>query len=195
MAVLECDHGVPSCRRCLKTGAVCGGYRNKLDLAFRDQTRQIIRKSNQAEHKVKSPVVSTQMVGKPMEAKPSSQLEESKSLITPALSVPIADQAVSFFFLNFVLTDPISGGGHLEYLPIIYDGITRDLALPTAVVAIGMAGIANLRRNRDLLLAANAQYLLAIRLTQAALVDETLRIQDQTLVSILLLALYEVSGY
>ncbi|KAL7905178.1 hypothetical protein GGI35DRAFT_461091 [Trichoderma velutinum] len=187
----KCDHGVPSCRRCLRKGTLCGGYRDKLDLTFRDQTRQIIRKSHQAEHKVKTPVIATQLVGKPMEAKPSSQLEERKPLITSALSVPITDQAVSFFFHNFVLTDPISGGGHLEYLPVIYDGIARDLALPTAVVAIGMAGIANLRRNRHLLLAANAQYLLAIQLTQAALIDETLRIQDQTLVSILLLALYE----
>lgn len=194
LAVLECDHGVPSCGRCLRKGAVCGGYRDKLDLTFRDQTRQTIHKSNQAKHKVKSPVVATQLVGNPMEAKSPSQLDESKRLITPALSVPITDQAVSFFFFNFVLTDPISGGGHLEYLPVIYDGITRDLALPTAIVAIGMAGIANLRRNRDLLLAANAQYVLAIQLTQAALIDETLRIQDQTLVSILLLALYEVSG-
>ncbi|KAK4063561.1 hypothetical protein Trihar35433_8269 [Trichoderma harzianum] len=126
-----------------------------------------------------------------MEAKSPSQLDESKRLITPTLSVPITDQAESFFFFNFVLTDPISGGGHLEYLPVIYDGIARDLALPTAIVAIGMAGIANLQRNRDLLLAANAQYVLAIQLTQAALIDETLRIQDQTLVSILLLALYE----
>ncbi|KAL6823651.1 hypothetical protein V8C40DRAFT_248527 [Trichoderma camerunense] len=187
----KCDHGVPSCGRCLRKGAVCGGYRDKLDLTFRDQTRQTINKSNQAKHKVKSPVVATQLVGNPMEAKSPSQLDESKRLITPALSVPITDQAVSFFFFNFVLTDPISGGGHLEYLPVIYDGIARDLALPTAIIAIGMAGIANLQRNRDLLLAANAQYVLAIQLTQGALIDETLRIQDQTLVSILLLALYE----
>ncbi|KAL6693202.1 hypothetical protein J3F84DRAFT_381875 [Trichoderma pleuroticola] len=187
----KCDHGVPSCRRCLRKGAICGGYRDKLDLTFRDQTRQTIRKSNQAEHKVKSPVIATQLVGKLVEAKPPSHLDESKRLITPALSVPITDQAVSFFFHNFVLSDPISGGGHLEYLPVIYAGIARDLAMPTAIVAIGMAGIANLRRNRDLLLEANAQYVLAIQLTQAALIDETLRIQDQTLVSILLLALYE----
>lgn len=129
-----------------------------------------------------------------MEAKPPGQLDESRQLAAPALSVPITDQAVSFFFHNFVLTDPISGGGHLEYLPVIYAGITRDLALPTAIIAIGIAGIANLRRNRDLMLAANAQYVLAIQLTQTALIDETLRLQDQTLVNILLLALYEVSG-
>ncbi|KAL6802913.1 hypothetical protein GGI42DRAFT_343080 [Trichoderma sp. SZMC 28013] len=187
----RCDHGVPSCQRCLRKGVICGGYRDKLDLTFRDQTRQTIRKSNQAEHKVKSPAVAAQLVWKPMEAKPPGQLDESRQLAAPALSVPITDQAVSFFFHNFVLTDPISGGGHLEYLPVIYAGITRDLALPTAIIAIGIAGIANLRRNRDLMLAANAQYVLAIQLTQTALIDETLRLQDQTLVNILLLALYE----
>ncbi|EHK18614.1 uncharacterized protein TRIVIDRAFT_69876 [Trichoderma virens Gv29-8] len=186
-----CDHGVPTCRRCLRTGAVCGGYRDKLDLAFRDQTRQVIRRCNQTERTAKSPIAATQPVGKPREAEPTGQPQESNSLLTSIPSVPITDQAVCFFFLNFVLTDPISGGGHLEYLPVIYDTITRDLALPTVVAAIGMAGIANLRRSRDLLLAANSQYLLAIQLTQAALMDETLRIQDQTLVSILLLALYE----
>ncbi|UKZ52817.1 hypothetical protein TrVGV298_006604 [Trichoderma virens] len=187
-----CDHGVPTCRRCLRTGAVCGGYRDKLDLAFRDQTRQVIRRCNQTERTAKSPIAATQPVGKPREAEPTGQPQESNSLLTSIPSVPITDQAVCFFFLNFVLTDPISGGGHLEYLPVIYDTITRDLALPTVVAAIGMAGIANLRRSRDLLLAANSQYLLAIQLTQAALMDETLRIQDQTLVSILLLALYEI---
>ncbi|KAL7933073.1 hypothetical protein V8C35DRAFT_59449 [Trichoderma chlorosporum] len=182
----KCDRGVSTCRRCLRIGAVCEGYRDNFDLTFRDQTKQVIRRSNQKDGKAKSPAT-----GKSLAAKPSGQPDESKSLFMSTLSVPITDQAVCFFFLNFVLTDPISGGGHLEYLPDIYDAITRDLALPTVVAAIGMAGIANLRRNRNLLLAANAQYLLAIQLTQAALLDETLRIQDQTLVSILLLALYE----
>ncbi|KAL7893566.1 hypothetical protein HDV64DRAFT_262430, partial [Trichoderma sp. TUCIM 5745] len=188
----KCDHGVPTCRRCLRTGAVCGGYRDDLDLMFRDQTRQVIRRVNQAERRAKSPAAATQLVSKAMEAEPSGQPEESKLLFTSTPSVSITDQAVSFFFLNFVLTDPISGGGHFEYLPYIYDAITRDLALPTAVAAIGMAGIANLRSNRHMLLAAHAQYLLAIKLTHAALVDETLRVQNQTLVSILLLALYEI---
>ncbi|KAF3398833.1 hypothetical protein DPV78_007007 [Talaromyces pinophilus] len=186
----KCDQGLPSCRRCLRSGINCSGYRSELDVNFHDQTIQVIRRVRAERRSITPPAPSTTRSIDSF-SEPATQCGEEELVSPRSLSLPIDDQAVCFFFLNYVLMDTASDCGHFEYLPAMYGATPADAALPAAIAAVGVAGMANLGKDPELFAEANTRYLAAIKLTQAALTDAFLRTQSQTLVSVLLLAMYE----
>ncbi|KAF8852291.1 hypothetical protein BDZ45DRAFT_659452 [Acephala macrosclerotiorum] len=113
---IRCDVGVPACGQCIKAQKECPGYRNMLDLSFRNESEDVIKKakaksrrSPPARSKEASPVPSKaiQDAATPNAASPSSSTIVPS---TPQLTYNFVDFPTMFFdnidyWLN---TNPVS---------------------------------------------------------------------------------------
>ena len=113
-------------------------------------------------------------------------------IISPVLPPSHEDQAKCFFFQNFVLEDNCSSRGHFDYLPGIYRNIKIYTFLDDAVVALGLAGLANRTKVSKFMLKASVRYNAAVRAVSFALGEMEYVRSDQTLIAVMLLSLYEV---
>jgi len=105
------------------------------------------------------------------------------------LSTPVEEQATNFFIQNYILDD---FKGHYSYQPSVYNTLPAGSALSEAITSLGMAGIADARRDTRLMIKANFKYTSALRSVSAALRDPEEAKTDQTLVAVMLLGLFEV---
>jgi hypothetical protein len=104
-------------------------------------------------------------------------------------------QATSFVFANYVSEDneSASAKGLLDYLPALYRRSPPGSILADAVIALGLVGIANANRDSALLSKAILKYSATARAVSARLEKVDLAKRDDTLISVLLLGLFEVS--
>lgn len=65
---LQCDQREPGCGQCEKRQQKCPGYRNLVDLMFRDESSHVIKKANakSRKRKTQSPVKSTPSPTRPV---------------------------------------------------------------------------------------------------------------------------------
>jgi hypothetical protein len=105
------------------------------------------------------------------------------------------DQATSFVFANYVSEDneSASSRGLLDYLPALYRRAPPEGILADAVIALGLVGIANANRDSTLLSKAILKYGATAQVISARLENVELAKRDDTLISVLLLGLFEVS--
>ncbi|MCJ1314939.1 hypothetical protein MMC15_000253 [Xylographa vitiligo] len=116
--------------------------------------------------------------------------------VTPqhALSVPIESQAMCYFFQNYVSQSPQPSKGYFDYLSCIFssnDAVERSLI--DAVVSLGMVGLSNTKHASEIMIPAKERYTLALQATNSALGDEKDAKADQTLITVMLLGLYETN--
>jgi len=112
-------------------------------------------------------------------------------LITPSTSAE--DQATSFFFGNYIAgTELLNTFGNYQYLSTIYAHGPIGQPLRRCVAAVGLAGLANFWKAPNIMVKAHSAYQSVLRLINAGLGDLEEAKSDQTLVSIILLGLYEV---
>ena len=83
--------------------------------------------------------------------------------------------------------------GNYQYLSTIYVNQLVGMPLRQVVAAIGLAGLANFWKAPNIMAQANNAYLTALRLVNASLGNIEEAKSDQTVVTIMLLGLYEVS--
>lgn len=104
------------------------------------------------------------------------------------------DQAIAFVFHNYASDnyEPCFSPGFFDYLPHIYKKSPPGSVLAEAVVALGLVGIANLNRDSLLLSEATLKYGTTARAISATLGDIEFAKQDEILISVLLLGLFEV---
>ncbi|ORY15328.1 hypothetical protein BCR34DRAFT_598566 [Clohesyomyces aquaticus] len=105
----------------------------------------------------------------------------------PMVLPSYSDLALGYFMTSYVPASPF------EYLPEIYrlaDASTQD-ALSTAILAASYASFSLSVSSSDLASQALAHYSRAISLTNAAIASPSAAILDSTLVSVLLLGLFE----
>jgi hypothetical protein len=103
------------------------------------------------------------------------------------------DQAISFFFGNYVSgRDMRNTCGNYQYLSTIYANQLVGMPLRQVVAAIGLAGLACFWKAPRIMAQANNAYLTALRLVNASLGNIEEAKSDQTVVTIMLLGLYEV---
>lgn len=182
----KCDLVQPSCSQCLRAGRVCGGYRDQLDLMFCDQNEYAKTKVDTRERKKQNA--------------PSHDAAESSSwnhyvseallLQSPSSAPQLQLVAARFFFANYAVD---------EYAPCKYMGFSRHLynkapadgSLSVALNAIGIAGLAQVANSKNLIAKARQTYGTALSLINADLKDPAKVSRDETLASIMLLALYE----
>ncbi len=122
----------------------------------------------------------------------SRQTSPFSDLMCRELSTPVEEQATSFFFQNYVIDD---FRGYYSCLPSVYSALPAGSALGEAITSLGMAGIANCKRDMRLMINANFKYTSALHTINAALRDPEEAKTDQTLGAVMLLGLFEVCRF
>jgi len=117
-----------------------------------------------------------------------------KGTVPSSLVEPPEDSAAGFFFRNFILLPQDSGSmrGYLEYLIPMYNAASPDSIIRLATHAVACAGLANYPTKAGLRVYANRNYGRALKDIRNRLKDPELARSDETLMTTLLLSLYEV---
>ncbi|MCJ1357609.1 MAG: hypothetical protein MMC33_007605 [Icmadophila ericetorum] len=113
--------------------------------------------------------------------------------ITLPSSLPncLEEHARCFFLSNYVVDD-VAYTSHYDCLPRLQSRNSKeDVALSQIIYGLGLLGLSNAKQNPELATLSYARYVSAIRLVNAALRDPSKVKSDETLVSVLLLSLYE----
>lgn len=105
------------------------------------------------------------------------------------------DQATCFFFQNYILGGNDLSKGNFDYLSDIYGSEEIGSGLADSVAALGMVGLANFWRAPNIMRNANVKYHSALRTVSSQLMDVEQAKSDQTLISIMLLGLFEVFNH
>lgn len=164
----RCDQELPACGRCVRLGKACGGYRDLSGLIFKNETANVTRRA------------SSQSGNSQSEA---SQSAASSSAATTRNPSPEKEStARSFFFSQFVTAS------HLSFL----DSVSVDEFLSKPIVACATAVMANRENDTKAKEAARRSYVEAITATNAALRHPRKVREDNTLVAVSLLAVFEV---
>lgn len=159
----HCDGGLPACSRCVRTNKTCGGYRNVNDLLFRDEGPGISRRSS-------SSAVSPTSVPRSRSSRRSGSPQTS-------------DETAIAFFFDRLVTD-----AHLAFLR----AITISSYLRTPILACAYAAMGTRSRDRYIKELARRLYGNALSAAQTAIQDARRAREDEVLISVLLLGLFEV---
>lgn len=183
---------------------MCEGYRNKIDLLFRNQTEDVAVRAQGGKLNQKSisgiprkhPSPLAVQISTGSERAGSSTSSRPQCLLPKTLWLRVEDQATCFFFSKYGTRQRSEQRLNLyEYLPELYNLDTKNGSLHCIITAIGLAGLSHHSNNPELLLASTASYNLALSHTNHALRQLMTASSDQTLISILLLGLYEASVF
>lgn len=179
-----------------------------MDLYFRDETEEVSRRVNKkkkggSESRSDSPTPDLQ----------AEQKRERTSLtpVKPAYFNGLVDtccdqypgtfsmtytpsQDVAFTAISFFITSFLEGS-NFDYLPPIYLQSNQSSPLAVATQCVAMASLAADWRDSRLMNEARKQYSEALTLTNAALRSPADAVQDGTLISVLLLALFETLAF
>ena len=109
------------------------------------------------------------------------------------LPVTVDDQALNFFMANFNIAPRAANGqrGHFQYMGPLLAKMPARSHLEVAALAVGSAALAN-RRDKSLIPLARLKYGEALALTHAAITNPATAMNDETLMAICLLSVYEV---
>ena len=113
--------------------------------------------------------------------------------IASTLTTSYEDQAVCYFFTNYVIAMTSDDRGHFAFLPSMYSMATDLDPIGQAITCVGLAGLAYRRGVPELLITARQVYARALRLTNISLNDSKRAIGDEALATSILLGQYEVS--
>jgi hypothetical protein len=104
----------------------------------------------------------------------------------------LEERATSFFVSNYVIGVTGPNRGHLDALNTTYQ---FDDNLMSSIKAVGLAGFSNVENSAAVMKEARKEYANALRLTNIALKSPETAKRDSTLLSIMILSIYEtVSG-
>jgi hypothetical protein len=120
-----------------------------------------------------------------------SDFKYSANISRCGLGTPIEDRAVIFFASNYIIGKNGPTRGHLNYLADIYQLNSVNEGLLASMKAVGFAGYSHASRTPELMANARYQYVMALKLTNEALASPTDAKKDATLVSIMILGIFE----
>lgn len=180
--VAQCDQATP-CGQCVKTGRTCPGYRNVVDLMFHDESAKVEKRS-------KGKPSRSAAAPAPIEGSIATQSLAPFKLTNVVVYQPWDDLGVQFFMSNYVGRDPAVS--QLHYLPDFYGQLGyAALSLKKTIVASGLAGYARTARRPDLIEQSTRTYIAAIRDINTALSSPQHAVDDTTLMSIVMAAMFE----
>jgi len=202
---IRCDQNQDGCSQCATIRQDCPGYRNHLDLLFRNQTDTIaetvkrekakIRPKRKGNHNVKTNHLSVDFPAAaeastlPGKQKPSESV--TRALQTPVNSLPLSlgDLGVCYFMDRFVLGMVGSVQQHMH--PFASIAYKSDPQLLACMQAVGLAVLSNIETSVYLMTSAHRYYGVALRLTNSALHFSADAIKDSTVLAIMTLNLWE----
>ncbi|KAJ5610091.1 hypothetical protein N7510_006810 [Penicillium lagena] len=180
-AISVCDLTRPACKRCVKYGMDCPGYRDTLDLMFRNRGVGDVKKLVKRRQKVTSPWTqseSPRVVASSLSPNPSSVASRpSIALILDCYSVPVNGQRLF---------------GHVDFLPVLLSEADEGSCLLYATDTLAGAYIANQTDSLPEREKASRTYGRALEAVRAALMSPTESAKDEIVVSVWALAAYEV---
>ncbi|KAI0967319.1 hypothetical protein F4678DRAFT_446243 [Xylaria arbuscula] len=179
---LKCDHGIPTCTQCIRAGVCCPGYRNLLDLNFLDQSEEVARLYRPSMRK-KHQKTSIAILPCDDTAAAITSIPRSPSLHS------VRDLAKRHSYVGYM-----TGGscyGHMSYLVCLIED-PGNKGVNTALDAVALAALSNVRLSPQILLKAQRQYTTALSQTNRALKDPIMCKTDDTLAAVVLLGTYEV---
>ncbi|KAH7312903.1 hypothetical protein BKA65DRAFT_484099 [Rhexocercosporidium sp. MPI-PUGE-AT-0058] len=204
----RCDRATPSCTQCIRAHRTCSGYRNQLDLMFRNESDTVKEKA--AKSKEISRPKSTRTIeshpqnlayghdddsiqGNEVAKYSKTHLTNTETLciknMMPNYSMfpTLEERSLAFFggmaptwFRTFDLVDTICRNQDIEE------------HLQASMSAVGLASFSNASHAPELMAKAQKDYGKALQLTNEALRSPTAVKKDSTLFSVMVLSIYEM---
>lgn len=113
------------------------------------------------------------------------------SISRHVLEIPLEDRATLFFASNYIIGGNGPNRGHLDYLANLYNTNSVDEGLQASMKAVGFAGFSHIANTPQLMVNARHQYIRALKLTNAALASPMKAKEDTTLISVMVLGIFE----
>lgn len=164
---------------------------------FRDQSSNVIRKAKAAEaKKADSPAAHSSRSSR--ETTPKSEPVEDLELVSqrwdPIFSIePTLDErATCYFVFNYLIGIQSPSRGVLDNLLLLYQTNSIDDNLLTAVKAVSYASYAHHMQSTELTDVSRYQYTKSVTMTNRALQSTADAVKDSTLMSVMILGMYEI---
>lgn len=163
----------------------CSGYRDLDSLLFLDESENVSRKARKT-YATKAIVYKQ---GPSYDRRTQDSEIGAYACLNPehGLDIALRDQALSFVYRNYLQnlvwihgTDPVVRG--------------ESTAMTSAIAALGLSAMANIRMNPTLMLEARKEYIKALSATNQSIMDPVMSKTDETLVAVMFLAMFEVTG-
>lgn len=113
------------------------------------------------------------------------------SIPTRSMTPPIEDQALGFFFANYKIEPSIVPRGQFEFLAELLKRNDTERILHSSVNAASLASLANTTKSPLIMKRAREEYGAALAMTNRALKSRNTAVKDSTLISVLMLGMYE----
>ncbi|KAK6615407.1 White-opaque regulator 1-like protein 2 [Botrytis cinerea] len=170
---IKCDQKLPACTQCVRVDKICPGYRDQLELCFRDENERTLRKANfmnipsivrakrslqDGKARVPSPVtrIPTKASGSITEFE-FGNLARSNLPITKNLC-PLVDKGIAFF-LTYYMTVPLERSYNwVDLMPTMSAELFVQSRMLEAVSSVGLAGLSNATRNPNLMAIARKKH-------------------------------------
>ncbi|KAK7540456.1 uncharacterized protein J3D65DRAFT_236029 [Phyllosticta citribraziliensis] len=203
---IRCDQQPDGCSQCAKSKRTCPGYRSQLDVMFRNESTRIEKKVK-ARAKVSRSTVPSQS-GSPNSAITSetapgspntSPASTEVALVQPSFVVspaPNVDELATGYFTSNHCSHVFFGPNTGVFSAKLADPWITDItpALLYCMKAVGLSGLSRLHHDPRMLNRAWGQYAEAIRMTNEALASPTEALKDGTLLSVIILGVFESSN-
>ncbi|KAF1987553.1 hypothetical protein K402DRAFT_420352 [Aulographum hederae CBS 113979] len=194
----KCDQTQPSCGQCRRSSRVCSGYRDFGTLLFRDQTEEVARKIKQKGFREENRPPSLKLTKRDSSSispstRPSAPEDYTlNNLSRLRLVTPVREQAINYFFRNYVASDDKFQTGYLDrILGTFRDDDRANSILYEVSECIGMAALSSRYSDTALMTMATTKHGAVLRRTALLLQNTDKATLDQTVVTVILLALYE----
>ncbi|KAF2630814.1 hypothetical protein BU25DRAFT_334528 [Macroventuria anomochaeta] len=212
---VKCDQKRPTCSQCIRSGKECYGYRDALSMMFKDETAVVAKKaekryealalqnpqtsSGSRERQLSdvggskgSPIIWTDTDTHSLRPYfPSASRYPTPESMTMEITSSVEDQAVGFFISNHVSQPTLIPRGQYEWVIEALNEPGCEEILRCSVHAASLAGLANSTKNSVIMAKAHAAYGSALRMTNNALRVKETAVKDTTLVSVIMLGMYE----
>ncbi|TAQ90657.1 hypothetical protein B7494_g1029 [Chlorociboria aeruginascens] len=199
----QCDQKKPSCGQCMRIQQACAGYRNQLDLSFRNESRSVIEKAQAQRGKKRrlrreknanveaSSTDPTSRSGEFSMQPPPGHPQDSLALSAFTMQPTAEESGTNYFVANFVAHRSGPSTGHFTYIHEFCRQHTLDNILKCSIVAVGLAGLANVSRSPELLIRARRAYASTLQQINAALSSPTEAVKDEVIMSIMVASIFE----
>ena len=200
--VKKCDARPEGCTQCDRAHRPCPGYREYVDLLFRDQNTEIIGKVKAREERKRLKRAAAPQDVMPWqrsdnfasqghrEVQPLQRAPLLKLLLN--LKSPVEDRAMCYFMSRHIFGRHGAGQGLYDVLDSLKaSATTSDLCLTSSLGAASLASYAHYTHDINLIDTSRVQYTQAIRFTKLALESEVDVRKDSTILSTILLGVFE----
>ncbi|KAE8331008.1 hypothetical protein BDV39DRAFT_16314 [Aspergillus sergii] len=189
---IKCDRAEPTCSQCVRASFSCPGYRDPQQVYYRNENEKVRSRVRSAQCKTERQVSSAKEIA-PQSRRAFKAAVVAQSLQSLPASLPSSTSAesVGFFFRYYVLDD-------IHNIPIYLSASQMEVLAATnpsvmqSLVAVGLAGLSNIKKSTELMTKATGEYTQALHLINCALKDETHCKSDATLAATMLLGMFEV---